>query len=87
LHQRQFFILIRLTIIFFQLFIDYKIKIGGTVYTRVDDVDKTTWDITATNPNRPDTSDKRTPQEILEEIEQLDFDAAQALAAIKELLS
>jgi type I restriction enzyme M protein len=42
--------------------------------------------LTVTNPNRPDTTDKRTPEQILEEIEQLDFDAATAIAAIKELL-
>ena len=49
-------------------------------------VDKTTWDLTVTNPNRPDTTDKRTPEQILEEIEQLDLDAATAIAAIKEFL-
>ena len=52
----------------------------------VKDIDKTTWDLTVTNPNRPDTSDKRTPEQILEEIEQLDLDAATAISAIKELL-
>jgi type I restriction enzyme M protein len=52
----------------------------------VKDVDKTTWDLTVTNPNRIDTTDKRTPEQILEEIEQLDLDAATAIAAIKELL-
>ena len=52
----------------------------------VKDVDKTTWDLTVTNANRPDTTDKRTPEQILEEIEQLDLDAATAIAAIKELL-
>ena len=49
-------------------------------------VDKTTWDLTVTNPNRVDTTDKRTPEQILEEIEQLDLDAATAIATIKELL-
>jgi type I restriction enzyme M protein len=49
-------------------------------------IDKTTWGLTVTNPNRPDTTDKRTPEQILEEIEQLDLDAATAIAAIKELL-
>ena len=52
----------------------------------VKDVDKTTWDLTATNPNRKDTTDKRTPQEILAEIEELDLEVATAIAAIKELL-
>jgi type I restriction enzyme M protein len=49
-------------------------------------VDKTTWDLTVTNPNRPDTTDKRTPEQILDEIEQLDLDAATAIKAIKEFL-
>jgi type I restriction enzyme M protein len=52
----------------------------------VKDIDKSTWDLTATNPNRKDTTDKRTPDEILAEIEELDLAAATAIAAIKELL-
>ena len=52
----------------------------------VKDIDKSTWDLTATNPNREDTTDKRTPEEILAEIEELDLEAATAIAAIKELL-
>jgi type I restriction enzyme M protein len=52
----------------------------------VKDIDKTTWDLTVSNPNRVDTSDKRTPEQILKEIEQLDLEAATAIAAIKELL-
>lgn len=52
----------------------------------VKDIDKSTWDLTANNPNRKDTTDKRTPEEILAEIEELDLEAATAIAAIKELL-
>ena len=52
----------------------------------VKDIDKSTWDLTATNPNRKDTTDKRTPEEILAEIEELDLEASTAIAAIKELL-
>jgi type I restriction enzyme M protein len=52
----------------------------------VRDIDKSTWDLTATNPNREDTSDKRTPVEILSQIEELDLEAATAIAAIKELI-
>ena len=52
----------------------------------VKDINKSTWDLTATNPNRKDTSDKRTPDQILVEIEELDLEAATAIAAIKELL-
>jgi type I restriction enzyme M protein len=53
---------------------------------KVMDIDKATWDLTVANPNRKDTTDKRTPEEILAEIEELDIEAATAIAAIKELL-
>jgi type I restriction enzyme M protein len=52
----------------------------------VADIDKSTYDLTAANPNRKDTADKRTPEEILLEIEELDLEAATAIVAIKELL-
>jgi type I restriction enzyme M protein len=52
----------------------------------ITDINKETWDLTSNNPNRKATSEVRTPQEILAEIEILDIDAAAALAAIKELL-
>ena len=52
----------------------------------IDDVDKKTWDLTSSNPNAEDTSEKRTPSEILAEIEALDNEAAKAMAAIKALL-
>lgn len=52
----------------------------------IKDIDKETWDLSPTNPNVEDTSEKRTPSEILAEIEALDNEAAEAMAAIKELL-
>jgi len=52
----------------------------------VKDIDKSTWDLEPSNPNRKDTTDKRTPEQILIEIEDLDLEAATAIAAIKELL-
>ncbi len=52
----------------------------------IDDIDKETWDLSPTNPNIEDTSEKRTPSEIFAEIEALDNEAAEAMAAIKELL-
>jgi type I restriction enzyme M protein len=52
----------------------------------VADINKATWDLTSNNPNRKDTSEIRTPAEILAEIEQLDVDAAEAIAAIRDLL-
>jgi type I restriction enzyme M protein len=52
----------------------------------ISNINKSTWELTATNPNRKDTTDKRTPEEILAEIEELDLEAATAIVAIKELL-
>jgi type I restriction enzyme M protein len=52
----------------------------------VADIDKSTYDLTASNPNKKDATDKRTPEQILAEIEQLDLEAATAIAAVKELL-
>jgi len=49
-------------------------------------VDTNNWDLTATNPNKKDTSDKRTPEQILAEIEKLDKEVAEALAIIKKEL-
>ena len=52
----------------------------------IDDIDKETWDLSPTNPNVKDTSEKRSPSEILAEIEALDNEAFEAMEAIKELL-
>ena len=52
----------------------------------VSDIDKTIWDLTAENPNRKDTTDRRTPEQILLEIEELNREAETAIEAIKELL-
>ena len=52
----------------------------------INDIDKETWDLSPTNPNVEDTTEKRTPSEILAEIEALDNEAAEAMAVIKELL-
>jgi type I restriction enzyme M protein len=52
----------------------------------VNDIDKSTWDLTATNPNRKEAIDNRTPKEILAEIKALDEDVAEAMKAIEELL-
>ena len=52
----------------------------------IDDIDKETWDLSPNNPNVEDISEKRTPSEILAEIEDLNNEAAKAMAAIKDLL-
>jgi hypothetical protein len=50
-------------------------------------VDTTNWDLTATNPNKKDTSDKRTPEQILAEIENLDNMISKNLLEIKKLIN
>jgi len=50
------------------------------------DIDKNNWDLSASNPNKKDTSDKRTPEQILAEIEKLDREAVEAMLAIKKEL-
>ena len=52
----------------------------------VETVNNDTWDLTVNNPNIVEEIDNRTPQEIIAEIEQLDMQATEALAKIKELL-
>ena len=52
----------------------------------IDDIDKKTWDLSPNNPNVEDSSEKRTPSEILTEIEALDNEASKAMKSIKILL-
>ena len=52
----------------------------------VKDIDKTTYDLTATNPNKKEELDNRTPQQILAEIKALDEEVASAITAIEGLL-
>lgn len=52
----------------------------------IKDINKDTYDLTVSNPNKVEEVDNRTPQQIFAEIEELDKKAAEALQAIKELL-
>ena len=52
----------------------------------INDIDKLTWDLTASNPNRKNVSDDRLPIEIFKEIKALDTDALKALIEIEDLL-
>ena len=52
----------------------------------VSDISQDTWDLSPSNPNKLDTSEVRTPEEILAEIDLLDIDATTAMSVIKELL-
>jgi type I restriction enzyme M protein len=52
----------------------------------INKINKETWDLTPNNPNTEDINEKRTPKEILVEIEALDREAAKVLTKIKKLL-
>ena len=52
----------------------------------IDSINKDTWDLNVSNPNKLEKVDNRTPQEIIAEIEELDSQTTQALQKIKELL-
>ncbi len=72
-----------------QNFVDLVAKQGESENSWVldiSDINKDTWDLSVVNPNRKEEVDGRTPQQILDEIEDLDAQAADAIAAIKELM-
>jgi type I restriction enzyme M protein len=52
----------------------------------VADVDKTTYDLSAKNPNKKDETALREPTEILDEIKRLDEESANILNKIREVL-
>jgi len=52
----------------------------------VKNIDQTTFDLSAKNPNKKETVALRQPQEILEEMKALDEESAEILASIRELL-
>ena len=53
----------------------------------VGDIDTATWDLSVKNPNGGGEVVMRTPQEILDEIEVLDAEAAEVLKGIRELVA
>ncbi len=53
---------------------------------KIKDIDTDNYDLAVNNPNKVEEVDNRTPSEILAEIEALDNKAAEAMAAIKEML-
>jgi type I restriction enzyme M protein len=53
----------------------------------VADIDAATWDLSVKNPNGGDEVVMRTPQEILDEIEALDAEAAEVLKGIRGLVA
>ncbi len=52
----------------------------------VADIDEKTWDLSVKNPNRPDETDTRTPEEILAEMETLEDEINTAMQGIKSFL-
>lgn len=70
----------------FVLFSKTQVESENSWCINVNEIDKSNWDLTANNPNRKDTTDKRTPEQILAEIEELDLEATTAILSIKELL-
>jgi type I restriction enzyme M protein len=52
----------------------------------IESLDQSNWDLSANNPNIKDVSDKRTPEEILIDIEKLDLATAKAISTIKGLM-
>ena len=52
----------------------------------VKDIDQTTFDLSAKNPNTPEAAPLRQPQEILEEMKALDEESADILNSILELI-
>ena len=51
------------------------------------DIDAATWDLSVKNPNGGDEVVMRTPQDILDEIEALDAEAAEVLKGIRGLVA
>lgn len=52
----------------------------------IEDIDKTTWDLSPNNPNRKEVNDLRTPKQILDEIERLDQESAKIIATIRSII-
>jgi type I restriction enzyme M protein len=52
----------------------------------ITDVDTTTYDLSAKNPNKRNETELRDPQEILDEIESLDAESAEILSVIRGLI-
>jgi len=55
-------------------------------YEEIETIQKKKYDLKATNPNAPDTSDKRTPQELIAIIEEAQKEIEDGLTALKQLM-
>ncbi len=54
--------------------------------TNIKDIDQSTFDLSAKNPNKKEKTALRQPQEILEEMKALDKESAEILNTIKDLI-
>ena len=52
----------------------------------VKNIESETYDLSAKNPNEPEAAAHRSPQEILDEIAELDAESADVLASIRSLI-
>mgnify|MGYP001464303481 CR=1 FL=1 len=52
----------------------------------VDDVNKETFDLSTKNPNVPEEASQRSPEEILDEIENLDAESIEIMSRIREIV-
>ena len=52
----------------------------------IKDIDQTTFDLSAKNPNTPEEAPLRQPNEILKEMSELDKESATILETIKEMI-
>ena len=55
-------------------------------YEEIETIQKKKYDLKATNPNAPDTSDKRTPQELIVIIEEAQKEIEEGLKALKKTM-
>ena len=53
----------------------------------IEEIKANNYDLKAVNPNAPDTTDKRTPEELLQIIEDKGKEVAEAIATLRQLTS
>jgi type I restriction enzyme M protein len=63
-----------------------KVESENSWTVNIKDIDQSTLDLSAKNPNTPEKAPLRQPQEILREIETLDEESAEILNSIREII-
>jgi type I restriction enzyme M protein len=54
---------------------------------KIADLNTNTWDLGVKNPNTPEEAPLRSPQDILDEMQELDAETNEILLTIKELIA